>query len=368
MFAAREETMDDCFVEYPKIWTGTGSLKKASVEQMRQVDSVDWVVTEKIHGANICWISNGEDVVCARRRGLLAPQENFFGHKFLEGIQDQTRAAFGVVKQEYPDLKYVYVYGEIFGGFYEHPEVPQQTGIRPVQTEVQYCPQVGFYAFDLGLAMEGTPDEECELVGYEEATKVFSATGINHLQPLFVGGLNAGMNYPLSFNSTIPAILGLPPLEDNLAEGVVVKPMQKLYVELEEGETIRPCFKIKNPSFCEKQHLKKDPRPSQTKEFKTGEASALETLKFEAACLVTDNRLTAAISKHGFPSSKSSKESKVLFHEIMNDVMEELSENHELYHALSANHVRALRGSVQGAVGKLLKEFFSRESEHEEEA
>lgn len=355
--------MEDCFVEYPKIPAGTCELGNASDEQMRKLDSVDWVVTEKIHGANFCWICDGESVVCAKRRGFLKPKESFFGHKLLTGIQDQVQAAFGIVKEQHPNLKYVYVYGEIFGGIYEHPEVPKQSGVRPVQTEVQYCPQTEFYAFDLGLAMDDTSTEECELVGYEEAMKVFKAAGINHLQPLFVGGLNAALNYPLKFNSTIPAILGLPPLEKNLTEGVVVKPMQKLCIEWESGEPTRPCFKVKNSLYSEDKRTAKGQgsRPEEPKEPKTGDASPLQVLKWEASCLMTDTRLTAAISKHGFPSADDSKSNQVLLKEVMNDVMEELSQNHEPYKDLGPNHVKALKGYVQGLAGNLLKEFFKKE-------
>lgn len=73
-------------------------------------------------------------------------------------------------------------------------------------------------------------NNECFFVGYSEAIEVFTLSGIPHLVPLWTGGLNQALNYPAVFESTIPALFGLPPLDSpNPAEGEVSKPFELVW-------------------------------------------------------------------------------------------------------------------------------------------
>lgn len=38
-----------------------------------------WVVTEKVHGANICFLCDGTEVKAAKRSEILASDDDFFG-------------------------------------------------------------------------------------------------------------------------------------------------------------------------------------------------------------------------------------------------------------------------------------------------
>jgi RNA ligase len=46
----------------------------------RQLAKVDWVVTEKIHGANFAMRTDGNETVFAKRKEFLKEDEDFFGY------------------------------------------------------------------------------------------------------------------------------------------------------------------------------------------------------------------------------------------------------------------------------------------------
>jgi Rnl2 family RNA ligase len=88
-----------------------------------------WCVTEKIHGANFCFVcdNDGQRVRCGKRTSLLSDTDEFFGYKrrLLNEIIPKIQQLFQFVKNIYPNLEKLYVFGELFGGYYPHPDVPK---------------------------------------------------------------------------------------------------------------------------------------------------------------------------------------------------------------------------------------------------
>ena len=50
-------------------------------------------------------------------------------------------------------------------------------------------------------------------------------------KPLSVCSFEEAVNYKINFITHLPAQFGLPPIDDNLAEGVVIKPMKEIIME-----------------------------------------------------------------------------------------------------------------------------------------
>ena len=44
----------------------------------------EWIVTEKIHGSNFCFSTNGKEIKCAKRNSLIEDEKSFFGHKEIQ--------------------------------------------------------------------------------------------------------------------------------------------------------------------------------------------------------------------------------------------------------------------------------------------
>jgi len=120
----------------------------------------------------------------------------------------------------------------------------------PVQRGIYYCNEVEFMAFDLKVFI----DNDNYFEGYDERAKLFDAVNIPYLKPMVRGELKKCLDFSIGFNSTIPAILKMPPLEDesprsirNLTEGIVIVHIGRFYCT----KAHRSMVKIKNKKFCE---------------------------------------------------------------------------------------------------------------------
>ena len=349
------------FTAYEKI------VEEASRWQMdetsaRRFTKTDWVVTEKVHGANFCFVTDGVSVRCAKRKRLLKQGESFFHYQsVLNRVQKQIQAAFFLVRERYSTIKWVMIYGELFGGGYPHPDVNAEANVQLVQTGVYYSPTIDFYAFDIAFDHhrdDGT--SERHYLDYDQALQIFQKVKLFHAQPLFVGKWNEANHYPIGFDSTIPALLGLPPLpQANPAEGIVIKPMKSFYIESKKGR-IRPIIKKKIAAFAE------DKRFHQAKKWPTAQTShnddPLSMLKWDIFNLVTENRLINAISKVGTLESAGRTQASLLFNMMLTDVLEELSETQEeALQALNRSQKQQLRAYLYQQVRQLFKDFFKKE-------
>lgn len=133
-------------------------------------NKTEWVVTEKVHGSNLCWVvgvtrdrDDRERIRCAKRRELIDENsgQSFFQHDLLrERISGRIESVVQEVLHKYAaNAKCVHIYGEIFGGHYPHPQVQLVHTVQPVQTGVWYCPGIEFMAFDIAVIEE---DDICD--------------------------------------------------------------------------------------------------------------------------------------------------------------------------------------------------------------
>lgn len=319
-------------IEYPKI------------EQPRRVGDwllgggVRWVVTEKVHGANFSFVTNGSEVRCAKRRSFLAEDEQFYCWK---KVRDRHAAAvlrlFAEVARLH-EARFVHLYGEIYGGSYPHPDV-RPTGDKLVQHGVYYCPEVRFVAFDLLVVPDDAPPR---FLPHEEAAQLLDRCGIPRAEPLLVtNSLAEALAYPLGFVTRIPASLGLPPLEANVAEGVVVKADGGM-----AGGGDRPMFKVKHPRFQES--CKSAGRAAERGAAKKGQLLACGDLgAYVVECAgeeITRERLASALSKVGEVRLGDDRVEELVA-EFSRDVADELA-------ASCAEQLAALSPSLLAAVHK----------------
>jgi Rnl2 family RNA ligase len=231
-------------------------------------------VLEKVHGANFCFIVNEAEVVAARRMAVLQAQDCFYNwqktlKKHEAALQDlfrRVRAMRGFTDTTEYDThmpRYlnstcdadvcfgrVCVFGELFGGCYPHPDVAPKN-VPKVQDGVYYSPDIDFFAFDV-QAVHG--NERRSWLDFDRATELFRACGLMHAEPLMEGTLDQCLAFDIRINSTIPAKLGLPPIERNQMEGVVVKAVKAVYIlKIDSGEPYleRAIYKKKNAQFDE---------------------------------------------------------------------------------------------------------------------
>lgn len=260
----------------------------------RQLKKSRWIVTEKIHGANFCFVAEGGDIRCASRKGLLTEDDSFFAYRRMLTAQGEAARAVGTGLTDRPGVVRAFLYGELFGGGYPHPDVPQVEGVQPVQTGIAYCPDIRFSAFDLRIE---TADGEERYLDFEETAALCDAVGLLRAQSLRTDTYEKATAYPLGFDSTIPALLGLPPLPagSNKAEGVVIKPLREILVVGASGP-LRPVVKQKLPEFAEDRRFHEAEKWTEEPARYDG---TQDLLQWEAYNRITTNRWDASVSKVG---------------------------------------------------------------------
>jgi len=232
-------------------------------------ESLVYVVQEKVHGANCCFITDGTDVGFAKRTGPVLSDEKFYNYEeLLSRYREKVRSLFTLIKVNYPTTSNIMVYGEMFGGNYPHPEVKNDARVMCIQKGVFYCPIHEFYGFQ----------------------------------------------------SRISEWLGLPPIENNTCEGIVIRPVEPVF--LKNGS--RLLLKNKNSRFAEKKSVKKR-QPALFVE--PGYSEELLNQLLIAEDYVTENRLNNVISKVGevsFPND-AGKLIGLLSKDVLEDFLKEHS-------------------------------------------
>lgn len=248
------------------------------------LDEGIFIVQEKIHGANLVFITDGQEIRSAKRTGLLEEEEKFYNfQKVRERHREKILMAYKLVKELYPEMDELYIFGELFGGYYPDKSVPKVADATRLQQGVFYSPDNEFCAFDLRVYNASYLDVDI-------ACQIFKQVGLLYADILFQGTLNECIEYPNDFESLIPRKLGLPLVPNNIVEGTVIKPMQVKFLPSKD----RVILKNKNAKYAETV-IKKDKfkRPTVKPSEKVLE------LRKEAENYVTENRLIAVMSKIG---------------------------------------------------------------------
>jgi len=340
--------MEHLFQSYPKIPESWDNLKLTE-QDYRLLKKTEWVVTEKIHGANFCILTNSEESHFAKRKEILPEEENFFGyHRLREHLTEKAEQVYPEICQAYPDTIAVAIYGELFGGAYPHPEVALVADVQAIQTGVYYSPQIHFWVFDL-LRITNT---STYYLGFDELTHYCSQVQLPFVPALFRGSYQEAQNYPIKFASTIADQLGLPSLENNWAEGVVLKPAESVLLETSKG-WLRPVIKKKIELFSE------DSRYHQAEKWagEAGSSSLLGEVLVAAHQLVNENRLQAVLSKIGQVNFQDVAQQTTVKSALEADVWESFWEKLSTpYFKLSIEEQQQVNEAVKSAVEELVRQ------------
>lgn len=254
----------------------------------------EYIVQEKVHGANVCFITDGKQIVSAKRTELILDDEKFFNSDVIQRkYESNILQLFKLVSERVPNVVQITVFGELFGGVYPHAEVSKVSSAILVQKGIYYCPDNDFYAFDILVNRD-------QYLDTETINELFETTGFLYAKSLFRGSLDDCLRYPNNFQSTISKEFGLPELKQNICEGVVIRP-------------VKPCF-FKNGSrvlIKNKNEKWKENNNFLDKEFLKAALNQQETLSDDAQLLceeitkfISENRLNNVISKIGSVTQK----------------------------------------------------------------
>ncbi len=290
------------FKRYNSIENVTRSKTMAQIE-IQGINITEWVVLEKVHGANFSVWTDGKEVQFAKRSGFFT--DSFYNshtitEKLTTNIFDAFKIANVALKEPCETLA---VYGELFGGNFTHPDV-KKVDVSSIQKGIQYCPDINFMAFD--MMVNG------QYVDHDIFLFIVERSGFFYTKTRFRGTLEECLAQSNTYDSTIPAQLGLPHLTDNVCEGNVIKPTIVTYF----GNGERVILKDKNEKWSEKAKEKK-PIKEITKLTDVGKQKVEDMCSF-----ISENRLRNVLSKIGEVTNKD-------FGKILGDFMLDIIEDYE---------------------------------------
>ncbi len=297
-----------------------------------------YVVQEKAHGANMSFITDdGKHFVAARRTALLESGEKFYGYeKVLDKLIPQLKALWLSIKNDVPDLEQMTVFGELIGGDYRHPEVARNKEATMIQKGIYYTPDNAFYAYDIML-------NKNYYLNVEKANHYFEMHHLLYAKTLFAGSLDECLGFPNDKPSEIYQAFSLPETEDNVMEGVVIRPAEPCY--LSNGS--RVMIKNKNGRWEEKAKRKK------RIVIHTPPSDQVVAMQQAIDEYITDNRLSNVLSKTGQATPQKMGEILAMY---SRDVMDDfLKDNAAAFNELEKKEQKAVTKIINSKVVPLLK-------------
>lgn len=336
-------------MEFKKFNSIENSYQKEFVQSIfdRGFAEIEYVVQEKTHGANLSFITNGKDVISAKRTELIADDENFYNSKaVLEKYKRRVIELFQHLTNGF-ELNTLTVFGELIGGGYPHKDVAVNKNAKLVQRGIYYSPENEFFAFDILINGE-------QYLDVETANSLFEKFGFIYADSLFKGSLNGCLEYPNKFKSTIPAKFGLPELEGNFCEGVVIRPVKPLFFN--SGSRI--LIKNKNEDWSENNNYIDKNILRQLLHDDEELSEKAENLCQEVYKYISANRLNNVISKIGKvdPKKDYGKVLGMFNKDILTDF---LKENRTEYDTLEKHESKAVNKFVNKHASQLVAEHFA---------
>lgn len=299
-----------------------------------------FIVQEKVHGANFSFQTDGNEIKIAKRTDYIMNDEKFYNaQQILEKYRNKVFALFADLNSLYPSIQKVVVFGEIFGGSYQHPDVMKINDAIKVQKGIDYAPYNEFYAFDIMI-------DDTEFLDIDTANLFFEKHGFFYAKTLFEGDLDDALKFPKEFNSKIPEWLNLPKIDNNECEGVIIKPLKSAFF----GNGARIILKNKNEKWSEKVRVER-------KEIKNIQISELgKNVMKEILSFVNLNRLNNVMSKVGeFEPKLIGKINGLLVQDALEDYKKEHSED---YNSLEKEEQKKINKEVNNFSLTLIKNEF----------
>ena len=140
-----------------------GSIETDSMKNIAYLESHpkllegEWVVTEKVHGANFVIITDGKEFKCAKRSKLLKDGHDFYEwENTLDRYRNFILKLWALLQEQGRKFNELHIYGELYGGGYPYPDAKALTsrGKRYVQKGIWYAHTIEFFPYDLFLVGE----------------------------------------------------------------------------------------------------------------------------------------------------------------------------------------------------------------------
>jgi Rnl2 family RNA ligase len=307
-------------------------IEKILIEQPKDIK---WVVTEKIHGANLSIHYDGKHIRVAKRSCFINLDENFFNWQAAVDLE-KIKTMYAKLT-EHQLIRYgqkLSLYGELCGGKYNHTDVAKSLNpsTKAIQKEVQYHPDNKFLIFDIAV--------DDVYIDYE-TMHLFEHSNRYLVDFIPVLGVFDTLQGALELNAEFQTLI-----EDNMSEGLVIKPSRDFFLY----DNDRVIIKKKSKAFSEKSTVK-EPKVSIVYSDRINHIISI------AESYVTLNRLNNVLSKEGW--TIEDLESKVLGKSIglftTDSIVDFIKDNQEAYNSLIKEEQKIITKHLAGFAAKFLK-------------
>jgi len=300
----------------------------------------EWVSTLKIHGANYGLYTDGIVVKSAKRSGWIEG-DSFYGDYNFDYTDNVLSAIKNYRRLIDSSISTMSFHGEIFGGLYNHPNVKRDKSAVRVQKEVQYTPHNDFIVFDIKV--------DGKLLDWDAVKEICDYEGFLCVPELARGKFDDLINNPVVFPDPLYKMFGLPEIEDNYAEGWVLKPVTPLFF----GNGERIILKGKNPKLSGKSKQTGKPVKPEIELSEDG-----KRLNDEIQRYITDNRLRNVIS-HGEIENITNKDFGRLLGLFTKDIFSDfMKDNGNEFDKLEKKEKVKLKKNMNKMAGDVLRENF----------
>lgn len=360
MLRRLEGSFKEKFRKYPSINNlDNGSFLRYS----NLTNESEWIVTEKIHGANFAfYIDFEKNIKVASRNRIILDGEYFYNSKMLiNKFSESLISLFDLINFEFQSIEYIVIYGEIYGGYY--PNVPKLKSVKgPIQQNVWYSPDYEFMAFDFAFKLKENlenfnfnlddltafkqkqkENDNLIFLPFLKAKDLANKVNLPFIDYLFIGSLKNAIEASMSSfeNQTyLPKFHKQKIIPDNIREGNIIRPNNDC--KSPTGERI--IIKHKNKRFSEV----KNPKFSViTLDDSDSDINLTNIKEFILNC-ITIERINNAKSHGEFSLVAIKKEVKA-------DLIKEILENYPIVKQ-NKNLIRKLVPFIENELSNFLKE------------
>lgn len=287
------------------------------------LSKVEWMATEKIHGANFAIYCDGENIKLARRTAFLEDGESFYDSKRVAGtVEEAIKEITNRVRRDLSEFAfrlgyefaqpiYCIAYGELFGGSIQknmpYPDVQDFILFDFVtvvhKDDIEFINKMFNNSGQLNIVKGLTLLDDVNII-LAPSNKIgmfksFESLGVKTAPVLHVGTLDECLAVSNDFVSTLTDFikvnsLGLSESDRQLrlkAEGVVIEPVEGTFIQQSQV-----YLKNRSAKFEEKKTEKRVPLTQKLEaDLSAKGVFALEGVS-ERVC---ENRLDSVLSKLG---------------------------------------------------------------------
>lgn len=330
--------------EFKKYNSIENHYQEGFINKVREASAglpISWFVTEKIHGCNAQISYDGKEVKYGKRTSYIE-NENFYNIKEVLGqYKDKLIMYYNHLAVLGLELDKVIFFGELFGGSYPHPDVPRNKKCSPIQKGVYYTPNHEFRLFDICLTFK---DGEYKYVCGYDFINICNTFGLPHVPVLDANiDLEKALNYTNNGESRVYSEYGLPQIQDNIMEGIVIRGW---YTDLWLPNGNRAIIKSKNDRFKEVSHQKK--KVVEHKDV----PEHIQNILNDLSLYVTPQRVENVISHFGEISLSQFGE---ILKAVNLDVLEDFEKDSNVLNTLEKNELNFVRKQLSGQVARVAK-------------